>query len=152
MNHTKLSKGLKLLIVCAALCGIAAYVRICLEVTPDALNRWVPWLVILGCVYIPCYVALGICWKVAVSVGADRSFTRENGRRFHWIAALALWDSLAFFLANVIYWLVGLGHPGVALMSLLLALAGAAIALVCEGLSYLVNKAAALQDQSDLTI
>lgn len=152
MNHTKLSKGLKLLIVCAALCGIAVYIRICLEVTPETSARYLPWLVILGCVYVPCYAALGICWKVAASVGADRSFTLENSRRFHWIAALALGDSLAFFLANVVYWLVGLGHPSVVLASLLLVLVGAAIALVCEGLSYLVNKAAALQDQSDLTI
>ena len=152
MNHTKLSKGLKVLIVCAGLCGIAVYVRACLEVTPEIAARCVPWLVILGCVYVPCYVALGICWKVAASVGADRSFTMENSRRFHWIAVLALADALAFFLANVVYWLIGLGHPGVALFSLLLALVGAAIALVCEGLSYLVKKAAALQDQSDLTI
>ena len=152
MNHTKLSKYLKVLIVCSALCGVALYLGLWFGVISEVGFRFLPWLVIVGCAFIPIYVALSVCWSIARDIGANRSFTLENARRFHCIARLAIWDAVGYFLAVLIYWLVGLGHPSLVLASLALTLVGAAIAVVCEGLSYLANKAALLQDQSDLTI
>jgi hypothetical protein len=45
-----------------------------------------------------------------------------------------------------------MSHPGVTLLSLLIVFAGIAIAVAAAALSHLVHKAAALQEQSDLTI
>ena len=45
-----------------------------------------------------------------------------------------------------------MSHPGVALFSLIVVFAGVAVAVAAAALSYLVKKAAVLQEQSDLTI
>ena len=45
-----------------------------------------------------------------------------------------------------------MSHPGVTLLSLLVVFVGIAAAVAAAALSRLVKKAAALQEQSDLTI
>ena len=45
-----------------------------------------------------------------------------------------------------------MSHSGVALFSLLIVFAGVAVAVAAAALSHLVQKAAVLQEQSDLTI
>ena len=47
---------------------------------------------------------------------------------------------------------LNMNHPGIVIMSLLIVFAGTAIAVAAAALSRLVKKAAALQEQSDLTI
>ena len=88
----------------------------------------------------------------AERIGMDRSFTSENARSLRWIAWLAAGDAAAVFVGNAAFLLLGLSHPGVLLLSLLIVFAGIAIAVAAAVLSHLVQKAAGLQEQSDLTI
>ena len=57
-----------------------------------------------------------------------------------------------FFVGNVILLFANMSHPGVALFSLLIVFSGVAVAVAAAALSHLVQKAAVLQEQSDLTI
>ena len=45
-----------------------------------------------------------------------------------------------------------MNHPGILFISMVVVFAGIAIAVAAACLSHLIRKAAALQDQSDLTI
>ena len=85
-------------------------------------------------------------------IGRDRSFTEENARSLKWVAWLAAGDACFFFAGNVLLLLLNMSHAGVFLLSLLVVFTGAAIAVAAAALSHLVGKAAALQEQSDLTI
>ena len=87
-----------------------------------------------------------------MNIGKDRSFCVENARLLKWISALAAADAAFFFLGNILYLLLGWSHPGVTLLCLLVVFVGVAISVAAAALSHLVMKAAALQEQSELTI
>ena len=119
---------------------------------PEFSGWYYPWLFFLLATAIPCCAALVLGWKIAVNIGKDRSFSMENAGLLKWIAWLAAGDAAFFFLGNVVLALLSMNHPGVLLASLMVVFLGIAIAVCAAVLSHQVRKAAALQEQSDLTI
>ena len=113
---------------------------------------FLPWLigVILTC--IPCYAVLVLAWLMAQSVKNDTQFSHKNSGRLKKIAACALADGAFFFLMNIVFLAVGINIPAVALLSLLVLLVAVAFAAVATVLSGMVEKAAVLQEENDLTI
>ena len=159
MKQKSLSRYLKLIVAGMAVCGIVvcalvvpSFGRDLVASYPEFAGRYWPWLLFIWAAAIPCFVALWISWRIAERIGMDRSFTSENARSLRWIAWLAAGDAAAVFVGNAAFLLLGLSHPGVLLLSLLIVFAGIAIAVAAAVLSHLVQKAAGLQEQSDLTI
>ncbi|MDO4865468.1 MAG: DUF2975 domain-containing protein [Clostridia bacterium] len=159
MNQNSLSKWLKVILVGVGLCGLVVYgVAIpsygasLVADYPEFSGRFWPWLLFLLATGIPCYAALFLGWRIASSIGQDRTFTAGNARRLTLISRLAAGDAAFLFLGNVALLLLSMSHPGVFLGMLLVAFAGVAVAVAAACLSHLVQKAAALQEQSDLTI
>ena len=159
MNQHSLSKWIKLVIIGLALCGAALWALIIPEAgrtiiadAPEFSGWYWPWLIFAWATAIPCYAVLVIGWRIAVNIGADRSFSLENARLLALIAKLAAADSALVFAVNLIFWFLGMNHPGVVLLMLLVVFVGVAISVAAAGLSHLVRKAAELQEQSDLTV
>ena len=159
MDQKVLSKWLKIIILGVGMCGLVVYGLIIPDYGkslvaqyPEFSDRFVPWLVFLLATGIPCYIVLVLGWRIAGSIGQDRSFTRENAKRLSAISHLAAVDAGFMFAGNVILLLVNMSHPGVFLGMLLIIFAGVGVAVATACLSHLVQKAAALQEQSDLTI
>lgn len=159
MDQKKLSNWLKVIIIGLGLCGlfvygviIPAYGASLVSLYPEFSGRYWPWLIFLLATGVPCYVALGLGWKTASSIGQDRTFTAGNARRLTLISRLAAGDAAFFFIGNAALMLLSMSHPGVFLGALLVVFAGVAVAAAAACLSHLVQKAAALQEQSDLTI
>ena len=159
MKQDTLAKWLKLVIVGVGICGIIIYAavipslaRAMADAYPEFDGRQWPWLALIWATAVPCYIALALAWKIAVNIGADRSFSASSARCLKWISVLAAADSAIFFAGNIIYLLLNINHPGVVLLSLLVAFFGAAVSVASAALSHLVMKAADLQAQSDLTI
>ncbi|MBQ8082483.1 MAG: DUF2975 domain-containing protein [Clostridia bacterium] len=159
MEQKKLSKWLKGILIGTAACGLAVYLallpdygRSLAQAYPEFAGRFWPWLIFLWATGVPCYLALGLGWRIAGRIGEDRSFSEGNARDLSRIAWLAAGDAGAFFLGNAILLLADMSHPGVVLMSLIVVFVGVAIAVAAAALSHLVHKAAALQEQADLTI
>lgn len=75
-----------------------------------------------------------------------------NSRYLKYISTLALLDSGYFFLANLILLLLNMNHPGIFLGSLLVEFAGVTVAVTAAALSHLVQKAAEMQNENELTI
>lgn len=160
MEQKALGRWLKWIILGMALCGIVVY-----GVAFPALGRQIayfeegaydhcfwPWLIFIWCTGLPCYASLVLCWKIASNIGKEQAFSAENARLFRYISRLAVGDSVFFFAGNIIYLLIGYSHPGIVICSLLPVFAAVAISVGTAGLSQLVQKAADLQQQSDLTI
>ncbi len=97
-------------------------------------------------------MVLVLAWKIATNIGNDQSFSRQNARFLKWTSTLAAGDAGFFFVGNVLLLLLDLSHPGVVLASFGVVFVGVAVAVGAAALSYLVNRAAVLQEQSDLTI
>ncbi|MBQ9301359.1 MAG: DUF2975 domain-containing protein [Clostridia bacterium] len=159
MKQKTLSNWLKAVLLGLSLCGLIVYGIIvpsygCSLVAayPEFANRFWPWLIFLWCTGIPCYAAVAMGWKIAKNIGADHSFSHENARYLTWIAGLAAGDAAFFFVGNAALLAINMSHPGVLLLSLLIVFFGTAVAVAAACLSHLVEKAAALQEENDLTI
>lgn len=159
MEQKALSKWLKIIIIGVGICGLVGYFLVIpsfgqslARQYPEFSGRYLPWLIFIWLTAIPCYIALFFGWKIAANIGRDRSFSVENANLLKWISWLAAGDSIYFFAGNVALLLLGMSHPGVVLLSLLVVFAGVAITVAAAALSHLVRKAAALQEESDLTI
>lgn len=160
MKQASLAKWLKFMILGVGLCGLVIY-----AVVIPALGQTVavmeegafdycfwPWLIFIWVTGLPCVAALVLAWKIAGNIGADKSFSLDNGRLLKWISVLAAADAAFFFLGNVVFLFLNMNHPGILLFSLVVVFIGIAIAVAAAALSRLVTKAAELQEQSDWTI
>ena len=159
MKHDLFSKYLRVIIVGMTLIGLVccAYVipelaRTFEEEYPE-FSYWVmPWLVLIYVCAIPCFAAMGISWKIAVNIGKDRSFTMENSKLFKIYSYLAIGDTTVFLVGSIAFTLLGMNHPGLILVDLLIVFMGLAVFVCTSALSYLVGKAATLQEDNNLTI
>ena len=60
--------------------------------------------------------------------------------------------TIGSFRRNVLFWLIGMNHPGILLLCFVVTLIGIGFSVAAAALSHLIRKAADLQDQSDWTI
>lgn len=118
---------------------------------------------LLGLPYLPAIVNyFSICGRIA----CDRSFCIENVRSMQRIARLMIVSAVLWCIAALILFILpesssiyaalgsiaGISHVFAKAVALLAAAAGLAVALVAKMLSLLLNRAAELQADSDLTI
>lgn len=159
MKPIVFAKWLKVVIIGTTLIGLAC----CIYVIPSLMDSfisqypeftyWVlPWKILLYVCSIPCFLAMGICWRIAQNIQNDCSFCRENANLFKIFSYLALGDSGVWMLGSIIYFALGMNHPGLLIAEMLIAFAGFAVFVCTAALSYLVARAADLQEDSDLTI
>lgn len=159
MTPNVFAKWLKVVIVGTTLVGIAC----CTYVIPFAMgtflmeylefSNWIiPWKILLYVCAIPCFVAMGISWKIAENIQHDKSFCMENARLFQIFSHLAIGDTVVFSIGSIVYFFCGMNHPGMVIVELLIVFAGMAVFVITAALSYLVAQAANLQEDSDLTI
>ena len=159
MKQKTLSGWLKGILVITGICGLVVYLWIIPEIADALLQRapefesaFLPWLIFLILTGIPCYAALGLLWKIAQIIGANRSFCMQNAKLLKYISVLAAADAGFFFAGNIVLLLLDWNHPGIVLVSLCIVFIGVALSAAAALLSYLIQKAADLQEQSDLTI
>ena len=134
--RSKLFKYLMVIIFGMFLCGILIYL----------------WGIPTIGHIIPCFIVLGYMWKISASICADQAFTSRNAIRLKRIAQLAAFNVIFFFAGNIIFLFLNMSHPSILICSLGIDFVGIAISVIAQALSKLATKAAALQDQYDLTI
>ena len=111
------------------------------------------WLIALWVTCVPVLVVLGLVWRMADRIGQDNSFCLENARSLKWICFLSLGDTAAYLVGSVVFFLQFGGIPPFLLLAVLaILLVGIAIAVVTALLSHLIQKAAQLKADQDLTI
>lgn len=159
MTHDKFAKRLKIVIIGTTLIGILICFLLIPYMGDYMVQRYpeykyakLPWMIFIYISGIPCFIAMGLSWKITSNIGADKSFCKENAKLFNIFSKLALVDSIFFFMVSLIFELVGLNHPGILLFSFLIVFFGLAVYICMGALSYLVSKATVLQEDNDLTI
>lgn len=159
MEQRTLVQWLKILVIFMTVCGGVLCVGVLpmvgkqmAEKYPEFAYCYLPWLFFLWILAVPCFVALRLSWKIFVNIEKDHSFCMENANYMGKISFLAGMDAGFLFLGNVLFLLIGMNHPGILLGAILIVVAGVGISVAAAALSHLVQKAAVLQEQSDLTI
>ena len=159
MEQKDLSIWLKGILAGLGICGLAVYFFIIPSYGRDAVASnpefsfcyW-PWLIFLWVTAIPIYIALVLGWKIAMNIGADRSFCLENAEYLKWIAWLAAGDVGYFFIGNIVLLFLNMNHPGIVLLSLVVVFIGIAICVASTALSKLTSRAADIEDENRYTI
>lgn len=113
---------------------------------------FLPGLIVLVLMALAVAAALILAWRIFASIGQDRSFSHENARRLKFISGLACGDTVACLLALPILRLVTEVSPFTMLALLVLAFGGLCLTVVSASLSHLVQKAADLKQEQELTI
>ncbi len=159
MKQKGLSRWLKFILIGVGICGLLVYFIVfpsygqaIVDDYPEYANRYWPWLLFLWGSGIPCYAVLVIGWRVATKIGLDQSFSVENASYLKWVAWLAAGDAIYFFLGNLILLFLDMSHPGVTLFSLIISFGGVAVAVAAAVLSHLIQKAADMQEENELTV
>lgn len=124
----------------------------CAQMYPELSHLKWPGLAIFWLVGLMCALGLWEFARVARRIARDQSFCVENAVSFRRIRLLA-WAALGLLISGT----VGLCcmahvHPGILLGLLLTGLPAAVVAILSGTLSHLVDGAARLQQDSDLTI
>lgn len=159
MTQRVLSLWMKVIIILFAVCGIAIFFVAVPFIGndfakgyPEYAYCFLPWLVFIDLMAIPCYIVLGYAWRVAQSILKEEAFTKKNSQRLKSVSVLSLVTSIYFFIGNMVFLLLSMNHPSIFVLSCICIFIGVSIAVASAVLSYLVNKASDLQEQSDLTI
>lgn len=159
MSQKNLSNWIKGIIAGMAVCGAIIYFyliplwgRGVAEAYPEFSYCYIPWLVVLFISAVPCYGALYFGWRIAAEIGKDNSFSKKNALFLKNISILAILDSVYFFGANLVLMILGMNHPGIFLVSLFVVFAGIAVTVAAAVLSHLVQKAADIKEENELTI
>ncbi len=159
MKKSTLPKWLKVVLAGCGLCGLMIYFHfipaVGRELTgmlPEYTHCFWLWLIFLWLTGIPCFGVLVLGWQIAGTMQHDNEFTETNSKRFCWIARLMVGDAIFLVCGTVLYWLLGMAHPSMVILSIGCGFAGGAIAIAAKVLAILTSKAAALQEQSDWTI
>ncbi len=159
MEQQRLVRWLKLLVILAAVCGLFLCAVVLplvgkdlAEAYPEYAYCFLPWLIFLWILAVPCFIALFLAWKIFTNIEKDHSFCMENASYLQRISYLAAGDAVVLAVGNILFLLMNMSHPSVLLVSLLIVFVAIAISVAAAVLSHLVRKAALLQEQSDLTI
>ncbi len=159
MTQKTLSVWLRGVILGIGACGILIYGYLLpmfgkdmVQAYPEYSYCYVPWMVVLWITAVPCYLALYNGWKITAEIAGDHSFSMLNSIYLRRISMYALADSSYFFLANLVLFFFNMNHPGIFLGSLFVDFAGVAVSVAAAALSHLVQKAANIQQENELTI
>lgn len=156
MKQQHLANWLKIIVIGMGLCGLVIFGLLVPCLAGEMINQhnefaycfW-PWIFFTWAAALPCYWVLGIVWKIADAIRADKSFTAENSLRVKLIMILALADSAFVFIVNVAFLFMNMNHPGILIASLFVCFSGVVIAVFAGCVSHLVHKAALLREENE---
>ena len=155
MKQSSLSVWLKTIIIIVALCGLAGLIFVLpalghsLADSSAMPSAYLPWLVLLWVVALPCYAALVIAWRIADRIGADRSFCRENVSDMGKIARLMFACGLMSLLMAIP---AGFLFGRVWFDCVLACLGCAGLGVIAYALACLLRGAVELQEENELTV
>lgn len=159
MKQKELAFWLKLIVIGTAICGLVIYAGIIphfmtylVEQNSMLQKNVLPWLIVIWISSIPCFSVLVLGWLIASNIGKDKSFSKANAKHLKWVSYLALIDVVYYFLVNGIFLIIDMSHPFVMGIALIVCFVGTAISVCAAALSHLVEKAADMQEENDLTI
>lgn len=159
MSSQSLSRLMRLAVISVALCLLF----LCLYIIPlwgrgmidtyPELSAWYwPWLMFAWITALPCFMVLGLIWKVSRAVKEETVFTMVTAQ---WVKRAAVWllsDAVLLVAGNIILLLLNMNHPGILILSMILAICIVGMALLAGVLSRYLTKATVMQEESDGTL
>lgn len=159
MEQRKMVKWLKFLVIFVALCGLILCAVVIPVVgkelsgmSPELGRYFKPWVTFVWLLAVPCFAALVHAWMIFSNIEKNKAFSMENAKHMEKISYLAGADTIALISGNIVLLILNINHPSVFLVFLMIGIIGIGISVAAAVLSHLIQKAANLQDENDLTI
>lgn len=160
IEHKRLAALLRIGLVIAALVCAAIFFWFLPELgrgiaKTDPEYAWAFWpcLIFAWLFAVPVFWAMGRMWDVFGRIGRGAAFCKENAAAMRTVSRLAFFDAVLVPVGIITLGLLGAGSPG---LTVILMPAGtmvcALVGVMAMALGRLVADAAALQDESDLTV
>lgn len=159
MNQKRIAHVLKICSVATAMVGLLFffwYIPLIIKQIADdnpeaAWLRW-PGTIWVWAIALVCYLALWEFWRICTNIGADNSFCAANARSMKHIGLLAFLAAAlilggCIFLCCIEYF----GAP-IAVPAFLAISAALGVGILSIALSGLIQNAARLKEENDLTI
>lgn len=159
MNQKKIADGLKFFSVIVAAVGAVFFFwyaprmadkYAALSSGGEAL-KW-PGLIGIWVIGLLCYLALGEFWKICTRIGDDDSFCKKNARSMQIIALLAFLAAILLLVGGVIRACLGFLELLNAVKLFFVIFIACGLGVLCLALARLIENAAKLKEENDLTI
>jgi len=159
MKRNEMGKYLKLVLLIAALACIVLFFVIVPRVAFDLTKYndvydiiYIPALVFIWLTSIPVFIAFYKFWSIFSEIGKDNSFCDKNAKSLRDVSVLAVLDGILYFIALIVLLVLGVYSTGILILLMFIVFTAMIFAVLCAALSHLVEKAAALKTENDLTI
>lgn len=159
MKQKELARYLKAILLLATLIGVWLCVFAAPKLGENVVKQYpecryllFPFLAFLWVTAIPVYTALWQAWRIVCNIGNDRSFCEENARRLRTISWSCGMVVMMYVFAAAVLLITGWLNSAVLIAILLVLFIGISLAVAAACLSHLVEKAAALKQENDLTV
>jgi len=159
MSQKSLSRFVKAIIILALCCAAVVYLVLLpargnelFGNAPSGAGMRPVWLTLEALTAIPVLWALVHAWMVARNIGLDRSFSEANAGHLKVVSILAAVDGGYYLLLSLVFFFIVPRDAVTLLAPAVLVMLAAAGSVTAAALSHLVQKAARLQEENDLTI
>ena len=102
-------------------------------------------------VSVPCFVILGIGWKIAGAIKRETVFTRRTARMLRKCATILTVDEIVFIVGNIILCILG-WNKGIVAALFMIGTIGIVVVIALSILSRYVSEAAELREVAEGTI
>lgn len=152
MNHKTMAGLLRVVIIILGLCGV--FMHLCwIPGAPSlfiSVSKW--WMILANVALIPCWIVLVIAWGIAGSISKEEEFCYRNAKRFRAVFYLALSDSIFFVAGSAVSIILEPWSFPLVFLAVPMAMLGLCVAICSAVMARLIEGAAKLQEETDLTI
>lgn len=119
---------------------------------PETIHLKWPGIIGIWMIAVLCYIALGSFWSICTRIGKDNSFCMENAKSMKIIGVLALLAAILVLGSIIFLACVNWLSKEYAVRMFFLVCIAVGIGVICLALSALIQRAALLKEENDLTI
>lgn len=159
MEQKRIADGLKFFTVIVAAVGAVFFLRY----APELVNRYTtlvpraasfkwPGLITVWVIGLLCYLALWEFWRICTRIGNENSFCRKNARSMRNIALLAFLAAVLMLIVGITLVCFGLLVRLAFMKLFFMIFVACGLGVLCLALARLVDTAAELKEENELTI
>lgn len=159
MEQKTIAKYLKIFSIMIAIIGAIFFfwylpVIICqtAEMFEEAAFLKIPAILCTLFIACLCYIALGNFWKICTQIGNNNSFCIENAQSMKNIGCLACIVFIMILLGTLFLLLIGFLNAAWFFVCFFIASVACGMTIICLALSKLIENAAMIKEENDLTI
>ncbi len=159
MEQKRIANVLKIFTIAVAVVGAIFFLWLVPEIIKECANaiqgaEILCWSGTIGMwvIGVLCYIALWEFWRICTRIGRDNSFCTENARSMRNIGILAFLAAILIIGGCVYLTCVNCFFGFQAIVAFWVLFIACGVGIICMALSGLIQNAARLKEENDLTI